>query len=52
MNDTLTGVVNIVSPPLGALLVETISMQGTLAIDMITAVLAIAPLLVMQHTSA
>jgi MFS transporter, DHA3 family, macrolide efflux protein len=48
MNDTLTGVVNIVSPPLGALLVETISMQGTLAIDMVTAVLAIAPLLVMH----
>ncbi len=48
MNDTLTGVVNIVSPPLGALLVETISMQGTMAIDMVTAVLAIAPLLVMQ----
>lgn len=47
MNDTLTGVVNIVSPLLGALLVETISMQGTLAIDMVTAVLAIAPLLVM-----
>ena len=48
MNDTLTGVVNIVSPPLGALLVETVSMQGTLAIDMVTAVLAIAPLLVMS----
>ena len=48
MNDTLTGVVNIVSPPLGALLVETISMRGPLAIDMITAVLAIAPLLVMH----
>lgn len=45
MNDTLMGVVNIVSPPLGALLVETVSMQGTLAIDLVTAVLAIGPLL-------
>ena len=45
MNDTLMGVVNIISPPLGALLVKTISMQGTLAIDLVTAVLAIGPLL-------
>jgi DHA3 family macrolide efflux protein-like MFS transporter len=45
MNDTLMGVVNIVSPPLGALLVATVSMQGTLAIDLVTAVIAIAPLL-------
>jgi DHA3 family macrolide efflux protein-like MFS transporter len=46
MNETLMGAVNIVSPPLGALLLETLSMQGTLAIDIVTAVLAIAPLLV------
>jgi DHA3 family macrolide efflux protein-like MFS transporter len=45
MNEWLMGVVSIVSPPLGALLVATISMQGTLAIDLVTAVLAIAPLL-------
>ena len=45
MNDLLQGVVNIVSPPLGALLVATVSMPGTLAIDLVTAVLAIAPLL-------
>jgi DHA3 family macrolide efflux protein-like MFS transporter len=44
MNETLQGVVNIVSPPLGALLLEILDMQGTLAIDIITAVLAIAPL--------
>ncbi|MDF1513399.1 MAG: MFS transporter [Anaerolineae bacterium] len=44
MNDTLMGVVNIISPPLGALLVETVSMQGTLAIDLVTALLAIGPL--------
>ncbi len=48
MNDTLMGVVNIVSPPLGALLVGTVSMQGTLSIDLVTAALAIAPLLVIR----
>ena len=45
LNETLLGVINIVSPPLGALLVETINMQGTLAIDLVTAMMAIAPLL-------
>ena len=45
MNDALQGTVNIVSPPLGALLLEVLSMQGTLAIDVITAVIAIVPLL-------
>jgi len=44
MNETLQGVVNIVSPPLGALLLEVLSMQGTLAIDILTAVMAIVPL--------
>ncbi len=44
MNETLTGLVNIVSPPLGALLLEVLDMQGTLAIDVITAMLAIVPL--------
>jgi DHA3 family macrolide efflux protein-like MFS transporter len=45
MNETLLGVINIVSPPLGALLLEILSMQGTLAIDVVTAVMAIGPLL-------
>jgi DHA3 family macrolide efflux protein-like MFS transporter len=45
MNDTLMGVVNIVSPPLGALLLEVLSMEGTLVIDLVTAALAIGPLL-------
>jgi DHA3 family macrolide efflux protein-like MFS transporter len=44
MNETLMGLVNIVSPPLGALLLEILDMQGTLAIDIVTAVMAIAPL--------
>ena len=45
MNDAVQGLVTIASPPLGALLLEFISMQGALAIDIITAVLAIGPLL-------
>ena len=45
MNETLMGLVNVVSPPLGALLLEVLDMQGALAIDVVTAVLAIAPLL-------
>jgi DHA3 family macrolide efflux protein-like MFS transporter len=48
MNETLFGVVTIVSPPLGALLLELVAVEGTLAIDMATAVLAIAPLLVLR----
>jgi DHA3 family macrolide efflux protein-like MFS transporter len=48
MNETLAGVVNIVSPPLGALLLELLDMQGTLAIDIVTALLAIGPLLFLR----
>lgn len=44
MNDMLMGVVNIIAPPLGALLVAMLSMEGTLTIDLVTAALAIAPL--------
>jgi DHA3 family macrolide efflux protein-like MFS transporter len=44
MNETVQGLVNIVSPPLGALLLEILDMQGTLAIDVVTAVIAIVPL--------
>jgi DHA3 family macrolide efflux protein-like MFS transporter len=47
MNQTMQGVVSIVSPPLGALLLEVLSIEGTLAIDLITALLAIGPLLFM-----
>jgi DHA3 family macrolide efflux protein-like MFS transporter len=45
MNETLQGVVNIVSPPLGAVLLQMLDMQGTLAIDIVTAILAVLPLL-------
>jgi MFS transporter, DHA3 family, macrolide efflux protein len=45
LNQTLAGVVAIVSPPLGALLIELLPMQGILAIDVVTAALAIGSLL-------
>ena len=45
LNQTLHGVAMIVSPPLGAFLLEVLPVQGVLSIDVITAVLAIAPLL-------
>ncbi|MFP4394260.1 MAG: MFS transporter [Anaerolineales bacterium] len=44
LNDTVHGIVNIVAPPLGALLVAILNMQGVLAIDLITALMAIVPL--------
>lgn len=44
LNQTLFGVANIVAPPLGALLFSILPIQGILAIDVGTAVLAIAPL--------
>jgi DHA3 family macrolide efflux protein-like MFS transporter len=48
MNETVQGVVNVVSPPLGALLLEILSMQGTLSIDIVTAVIAIVPLFIVH----
>ncbi len=44
LNQTLFGVANIVSPPLGALLLEWLPLQGVLGIDVGTALLAITPL--------
>jgi DHA3 family macrolide efflux protein-like MFS transporter len=44
MNQTLQGLVTIVAPPLGALLYELLPVQGILAIDVVTAALAIGPL--------
>jgi DHA3 family macrolide efflux protein-like MFS transporter len=43
-NQMLFGALNIASAPMGALLLELIPMQGILAIDVGTALLAIAPL--------
>lgn len=45
MNQTLMGVTNIVAPPTGALLLEILPIQSVLFIDIITALLAISPLL-------
>ncbi|MBN1241208.1 MAG: MFS transporter [Spirochaetales bacterium] len=45
LNQTLHGVMNIVSPPLGALLVMVLPTASVLAIDVVTAALAVVPLL-------
>lgn len=45
LNQTLHGFMNILSPPLGALLLGVLPLQGVLAIDVITALVAILPLL-------
>jgi DHA3 family macrolide efflux protein-like MFS transporter len=42
MNQALRGSVNIVAPPLGALLLEWLDVQGTLSVDFITAFFAVA----------
>jgi DHA3 family macrolide efflux protein-like MFS transporter len=46
INQMLNGGLNIVAAPLGALLLELLPIQGILAIDVGTAILAIAPLFV------
>lgn len=43
-NQTLNGAMTIFTPPLGALLLDVLPVQGVLAIDVITAGLAILPL--------
>lgn len=45
LNNALRGTLKIAAPPLGALLLEVLPMQSILAIDVGTALLAIAPLL-------
>ncbi|MDH5607185.1 MAG: MFS transporter [Anaerolineae bacterium] len=44
INQALEGGLNIFSAPLGALLLEILPLQGILAIDVVTAVIAITPL--------
>lgn len=44
LNQSLQGLVNIIAPPVGALLLVVLPMQNILAIDVGTAMLAIAPL--------
>jgi DHA3 family macrolide efflux protein-like MFS transporter len=48
LNQSLKGAVNIIAPPLGALLLETVNVQGALSVDFITAVFAIIILLFIQ----
>ena len=45
LNQLLTGGLNVVAAPLGALLMEILPMQGILSIDVITALFAILPLI-------
>jgi len=47
-NLTLQGVIGIFAPPLGALLLGLLPMQGVLAVDIVTAALAIIPLLLFR----
>ena len=44
LNQTLHGVMNIISPPLGALLLSFMPMQAIMGIDVVTATIAILPL--------
>ncbi|MBN2302880.1 MAG: MFS transporter, partial [Anaerolineae bacterium] len=46
LNEALRGGMNVLAPPLGALLLELLPMQGVLAVDVISAGLAILPLTV------
>ncbi len=45
MNSTLQGVIRFSAPPLGALLLALVDVQGILPLDVVTAVVAIVPLL-------
>lgn len=45
MNQTLSGLMSIVSPPLGALVVSVLPLYGALSIDILTALIAITTLL-------
>ena len=44
MDTTLEGLANVLVPPMGALVLALLPMQGILVIDVVTAMLAIAPL--------
>jgi DHA3 family macrolide efflux protein-like MFS transporter len=48
INQMLNGGLNVVAAPLGALLLEILPLQGILAIDVITALFAILPLIFIQ----
>lgn len=44
MNQALHGILNIITPPLGAFLMEVMPLYAIMAIDVVTAVLAVGPL--------
>lgn len=44
-NQTMGGILNIISPPMGALLIGLLPLHGIMAIDVVTAIIAIGPLL-------
>jgi len=44
LNQTIQGALNIVAPPLGAILLGFLQLHGIMAIDVVTAALAISPL--------
>ncbi len=44
MNQTLHGVMNIITPPLGALLLELIPLHAIMGLDVVTAAFAVGPL--------
>lgn len=48
LNQTINGALNIISPPLGALLLSLLPMHAIMAIDVLTAAIAISPLLVIR----
>jgi len=48
LNQTLAGAMGILSPPLGAFLVAMLPMWGVLSIDIVTALVAVIPLLFFQ----
>ena len=45
LTQTLNGIINIAAPPAGAFLMEALPMQSVLAVDIITAIIAVACLL-------
>lgn len=48
LNSALNGTVNIIAPPLGALLLELLPMQGVLTVDIVTASIAIGALMIIS----
>jgi DHA3 family macrolide efflux protein-like MFS transporter len=48
LNQVLTGATTILAPPAGALLIETLPIEGILAIDVLTAIIAVTSLFFVQ----